>query len=226
MTLRAFSKNNTNCIKCGLYAFCDVAELNAPLITHQQHLKRKETLYSCKDNLTHIYAIHSGAVKTYHIDLDGQERIVQFYLAGELIGFEAIHSNYHPFSAMTLMQTQVCQVSFNKFMSLIESNPILQKALLSSLSQRTNFGHYVTAATSEQRIASFLLELAKRLDANQPSASLELAMSRQDMGNYLGLAAETISRVLTRFQQMGLIVCHNKTIQLKNRSQLQYIAQE
>lgn len=226
MSSWSFNQQSVNCKKCDLYAFCETSDAASPFVTHRRQMMRKETLYSYKDKLTALYAIHSGAIKTYHIDMQGQERVVQFYLAGDLLGFEALHDAHYPFSAMSLSPSEVCEISIEQFMTHLASEPHLQKTILSKLSQRFNFGHYINAASAEQRIASFLLELSKRLDKDESLKEIELSMSRQDIGNYLRLAAETISRVLTRFQQMKLIVCRHKNIQIKDKCRLHYIAQD
>lgn len=217
---------NSSCKHCTLGTFCRSADPDSPLVTGHQVLKRRESLYSYRDSFSSIYAIASGAIKTFQIDVEGKERIHQFYLPGEILGFEAIHPNYFPLSAMAITNTKVCRISYERLIDFVTIHPHLFRRLMESVSQRFNFGVYVTAATAEQRMASFLLELCGRIPNNLSTQDVDLCMSRQDIGNYLGLAAETISRVLSRFKNRKLIVITNKKINVLDSVKLQWIAQD
>lgn len=195
------------------------------LVTSRKYLKRQETLYSYHDAFHSIYAVCSGAVKTVHIDLEGNQQIQQFYFPGEILGFDAIYPNYHPFSAITVTASEVCKISYNTLMNFTSLNNQFYPQLISQISQRYNFGLYVNSYSAEQRLACFLLELIKRLDINEERLEFDILMSRQDIGYYLGLATETISRVLTRFQQRHLIEAAHKKMKICNIQGLQWIAQ-
>ncbi len=196
------------------------------LATSRKYLKRQETLYSYHDAFHSIYAVSSGAIKTVHIDLEGNQHIQQFYFQGESLGFDAIYPNYHPFSAITITASEICKIPYNTLMNFISLNHQFYPQLISKISQQFNFGLYVNSYSAEQRIACFLLELIKRLDIDKTNLEFDILMSRQDIGHYLGLATETISRVLTRFQQRHLIETAQKKMKICDINALQWIAQD
>lgn len=188
-------------------------------------LKRKEVLYSYHDPFQCVYVIHAGAIKTFQIDIHGQERIQHFYLPGEIIGLEAIETGSYPYTAIALTQTIVCEIPFENLMTTIAGRSQLQKSFVVSLAERINQGQYVNAPAAEQRLAAFLLDMRKRMHQDAQH-EIELPMSRYDIGNYLGLAPETISRIFTRFQQAKLVHVQNKKVSLTNMASLQWIAQD
>lgn len=212
------------CRKCALFTFCETADRS--LVSSRKTLHRKELLYTYHDSFHFIYAISSGAIKTFQVDLEGQERIHQFYYCGELLGFDAIHTQYHPFSATAVAPSQVCRIPYSELLALISKNPSLYEKLLSLVSQRFHFGLNLMSNSAEQRIACFLLELINRLHLQSEALGFELLMSRQDIAHYLGLATETISRVFTRLQQNQLISIVNKRIKILDLAGIQWIAQK
>lgn len=202
------------CDRCKLNFICSETSRESPIAIRQHGLKRKERLFSSNDAFTSIYAIHSGAMKTFHLDFSGQERIHQFYLPGEMLGFEAVYLNYYPLSAVAMVNTKVCQIPYERLLQFVFSRPEWHRKIISMISQRFNFGQYIASLTAEQRIASFLLEMSQRLFVDGESVEFELVMSRQDIGYYLGLATETVSRVFTRFKLANFIAINNKKITL------------
>lgn len=227
-----FDKNNPTCKNCMLYCFCsapmDYQALSAQLLVRKKHkLKHKELLYSYRDQFANVYAVKAGGLKTYHVDADGQERIHQFYLAGEILGFEAIYTDYYPFSAIAIASdTVVCEIPYESLLGYVYSYPELHRKILYFMSQRYTFGLYITAPSAEQRLAAFLLELSGRLHAQEQRQEFSLSMSRQDIGNYLGLAAETVSRLFTRLQQSNIISANNRKIKILEMRKLQWLAQD
>lgn len=220
-----------NCQHCMMMPMCSHKDIpcthqKTPVVTQTNELKRREILYSYRDEFKCLFAVNTGALKTFEIDMNGQERIHQFYLPGEIIGLEAIHLGYHPYSAIALTPSTVCEVPFDNLTNFIAATPTLQKQLFRSLSHRINVNHYVTASTAEQRLAGFLQDIWKRQHHHRSDAAFELPMSRYDIGNYLGLAPETISRLFTRFQQANLIHVQNKKICIIDHDKLQWTAQE
>ncbi len=214
-----------NCPSCGLFSFCKQSKMS--LVTSRRYLKAQETLYSYHDAFHSIYTVSSGAVKTVHIDLEGNQHIQQFYFQGEILGFDAIYPNHHPFSAITVTASEICKIPYSTLMDFIASNHQFYTQFISKISQRFNFGLYVNSYSAEQRLACFLLELIKRLNVDRANLEFDIMMSRQDIGHYLGLATETISRVLTRFQQRNIIIItSHKKMKISDMNALQWIAQD
>ncbi len=219
----SFSHNFHSCSHCALHFLCENSRYK--LIVHTSTLKRKESLYSYMDPFTSTYAVRSGAIKTYHVDIEGNERINQFYLAGELLGFEAISLNHYPFSAMAIVDTTLCHLSYKRLLEYISAFPQGYSTILEKVTKRFNYGQYLTLHTSEQRVASFLLEFSQRVQMKEDNPEFDMIIPRQDIGHYLGLAPETISRLFLRLQQARLIKVSNKKIKLLNVARLKSIIQ-
>lgn len=221
----------SSCSSCGFSPFCHLEEVN-PQWMHQINsavkrqlvLKKKQSLYVPQNTFHSLYAIHSGCLKTYEIDRDGNELINSFYFAGEILGFEAIARGNYLFSAAALSDALVCEIPYSHFIELLNSNSNLQKQILYLMSQQLTTGTYLNFVTAEQRLAAFLIDLSERLFVSEPHLEFNFPMSRQDIGNYLRLTAETISRLLAQFKDSKIITIEHKKIQFLQLDQLKTIA--
>jgi CRP/FNR family transcriptional regulator len=224
------------CSSCNLHQLClplgidmdDIERLDA-IIRRRRPLRRSSYVFHLGDEFRALYAIRSGSVKTYTITEDGSEQITGFHLPGEIIGLDAINSSRHPCGAKALETTSICEIPFNRLEALSALVPGLGRQLLRIMSREIHFeGELLTLLgkkSAEERLASLLLSLSMRFQERGFSPrEFHLSMSRNDIGNYLGLAVETVSRLFTRFQQQGLIEVQNKYIQLLNLEQLQGLA--
>jgi len=224
------------CSSCSLQQLClplgisgeDLQRLDA-LIKRHRPLARSHHVFHLGDDFHALYAIRCGSVKTYTITEDGSEQITGFHLPGEIIGLDAINSNRHPCGAKALETTSVCDIPFNRLEELALLIPGLSRQLLRIMSREIQSDEELLTLlgkkSAEERLASLLLSLSKRLQQRGFSPwEFRLSMSRNDIGNYLGLAVETVSRLFTRFQQQGLIEVQHKYIRLQNREQLEEIA--
>lgn len=224
-------KNNHHCEKCTFFPFCTIDEINPSWRHHingavKQHLylKKNETLYLSQNTFHNMYAVQKGHLKTYQLDTDGNELIRGFYFTGEVLGFEAIHSQHYHFSAVALSDSVVCEIPYDNFLQVIQTKPSLQKHMLKVMSQQLNIGTYLLSLTAEKRLAAFLIDLSYRLEPGEILMTFELPMSRQDIGNYLKLTAETISRLLSNFNKHKLIKINHRTIAILQPKQLKTIA--
>ncbi len=221
----------SSCSSCGFSPFCHLEEVN-PRWIHQINsavkqqflLKKKQPLYVPQNTFHSLYAIQSGCLKTYEIDRDGNELINGFYFPGEILGFEAIARGNYLFSAVALSETLVCEIPYSLFIELLNSNSSLQKQVLYLMSQQLTTGTYLNFVTAEQRLAAFLIDLSKRLFVSEQPLEFSLPMSRQDIGNYLRLTAETISRLFTQFKASKIISIEHKKIKFLQLAQLETIA--
>ena len=224
------------CSGCSLQQLClplgisgdDLQRLDA-LIKRHRPLTRGHHVFHLGDEFRALYAIRCGSVKTYTITEDGSEQITGFHLPGEIIGLDAINSNRHPCGAKALETTSVCDIPFNRLEELAQLIPGLARQLLRIMSREIQADEELLTLlgkkSAEERLASLLLSLSKRFQQRGfSSREFHLSMSRNDIGNYLGLAVETVSRLFTRFQQQELIEVQNKYIRLQNMEQLQEIA--
>lgn len=221
------------CQQCWMECICQHASQTEapackpnPVLKHTSELKCRELLYSYHDPLKSIYVIKAGAIKSFQIDLNGQERILNFYLPGEVIGLEAIQTGFYPYSAIALSKTLVCEIPYESLLDYIADYRELQRHIVKVLGFRINQGQYIINHHAEQSLAAFILDIAARLHQEQVTLAFELPMSRYDIGNYLGLAPETVSRLFTRFQSAGLLQVQNKKIKIISADKLRWVSQE
>lgn len=219
----------STCTHCVLANFC-LAEphrsIQSPLISQQQRrLKRNETLCLPHDKFQYLYVIQQGALKTYQVDVGGKELIRSFYFAGEILGYEAIYTGYYPFSAVALVDSLVCEIPYENFLELMKTKSLLQKQALYLISKQLNMGSYLIDISAEQRLAAFLIDLTKRLYPFSKQTDLALPMSREDIGNYLRLTAETVSRIFSRLKREKIIAINHKKIDFLNFKKLKHIAE-
>ena len=222
---------NQTCIGCTFAPFCMtemkksqwVNQINLAVKQHH-HLKKHDILCLPQNTFRNLYAIQRGILKTFQVDAEGNELIRGFYLNGEVLGFDAIYTRHYLFSAVALSETVVCEIPYDNFLELLHSNPSLQKHMLYLTSQQLNTGSYLFSITAEQRLAAFLIDLSIRLHPPEMQLKFLLPMSRQDIGNYLRLTAETISRLLSQFKENKIITIDHKKIQFLQPEKLKHIA--
>lgn len=173
-----------------------------------------------------IAAVRAGTVKTYVVDRDGHEHVLGFHLPGEVIGLNAIDGETYPCNAVALDTVMLCRFSFPKIAVLATRLPGLQRQLFRLLSR--DIGRAALLAgdwSADQRMAAFLVGLSRRLSARGFSATrFQLTMARTDIANYLRLAPETVSRVLRRFQEEGLLVVDRRELELLDARTLEALA--
>jgi CRP/FNR family transcriptional regulator len=196
------------------------------LVEHVGPFREGEHLFREGDDFTAIAAVRAGTVKTYVVDPDGREQVLGFFLPGEVIGLNAIAQAQYPCNAVALDTVMLCRFSFPKMALLATRLPGLQAQLFRLLSQ--DIGKAALLAgdySAEQRLAAFLAALARRFASRGFSATrLHLTMSRTDMANYLRLAPETVSRVLRRFQDDGLVQVDRRELEIRDPERLLAIA--
>jgi CRP/FNR family transcriptional regulator len=149
---------------------------------------------------------------------------LQFYFAGDIVGFEALQMKRYPYSVSALAETIVCEISFEALLEATRDYPFLQQQLFILMSQRINRGALALGLQAERKLAYFLLEMFNRLSASSPYPTVVLPMSRQDIANHLGLAAETITRLLNNFVQADVIKTHKREICFNNIDKLKSIS--
>jgi len=189
------------------------------IVKRGKPLKKGEFLFHQGDAFSSIFAVRSGSLKTFSLNDDGSEQLTGFYLPSELLGLSGLHSERHPVSAQALETTSLCELPFAHLDELTAKLPALRRQLMRVMSREIQGDQQMmwllSKKTADARIASFLLNLSSRFSVRGYSSSqFRLAMSRREMGNYLGLAVETVSRVFTRFTQNGLIEAEGKEVRI------------
>ena len=197
------------------------------LVEHVGPLHAGAHVFRAGDTFEAIAAVRSGTVKTYTVDRDGHEHVLGFYFPGEVIGLDGIHGDRYPCNAVALDTVMLCRFSFPKISVLATQLPGLQQHLFRLLSR--DIGRAALLAgdwTADQRMAGFLVGLSRRLAARGFSPDrFQLTMARTDIANYLRLAPETVSRVLRRFQEAGLVRLDRREVELLRRDELDALAE-
>jgi CRP/FNR family transcriptional regulator len=196
------------------------------LVEHIGPFHDGDVIFREGDEFKAIAAVRAGTVKTTVIDDAGNEQVLGFFFPGEVVGLNAIHQNRYPCNVVALDTVMLCRFSFPKMALLAAKMPGLQAHLFRLLSQDINKAALLAGDYSaEQRIAAFLISISRRYALRGFSATrLLLTMTRTDMANYLRLAPETISRVLRRMQDTGLIEVDRREFHLPKLAELEKIA--
>ncbi|MBI4205657.1 MAG: fumarate/nitrate reduction transcriptional regulator Fnr [Betaproteobacteria bacterium] len=207
------------CLPCGL-ASANLSDLDE-LTTVKRRIARGASLYRGGDEFDALYAVRSGAFKTVGVSRNGEEKITGFYLPGEVMGMDAINNERHNYSAAALEDSEVCVIPFARLTALTLRIPELQQQLFRLLSRDIARDHglmlLLGSMTAEQRLAAFLLSLSRRYKRLGYAADrFMLRMTREDIGNYLGLTLETVSRLMSRFQRDGLITAQQREVEFKD----------
>ncbi|NIB44025.1 fumarate/nitrate reduction transcriptional regulator Fnr [Pseudomaricurvus alkylphenolicus] len=225
-----------SCGDCRLNAIClpislhidDIDRLDE-IIQRGRPLQKGEHLYRANEPFQSVYAVRSGTIKAVNITNDGQEQVTGFYLPGEILGMDGIANNRYTNSAVALETAAVCEIPFSRLEDLSIQLPTLQRHFFQLMSKEITSDQQLITLLSknsaEERIAALLLSISTRNHNRHLSAtSFRLPMSRADIGNYLGLTIETVSRVLSRFQKNDLLSVDKKEINILDMDGLKRVA--
>ena len=225
-----------SCSLCSLRELCLPIGLNADelnqldqLVGTRKILKRKEYAFRMNVPFRSLYAIRRGFFKTYDLQEDGSEQITGFQMAGELIGMDAISTDRHTCNAVALEDSELCEIPFAQLEELIRQIPTLQNQFHKLMSREIIRDHGIMMLlgnmNAEQRLATFLLNLSQRFAMRGYSPTrFTLRMTRAEIGNYLGMKLETVSRTLSKFQEGGLLLVLNKELELREMGQLKSLS--
>jgi CRP/FNR family transcriptional regulator, anaerobic regulatory protein len=196
------------------------------LVEHVGPYHAGDHLFRAGEKFESIFAVRAGTVKTAMVDEGGREQILGFHLPGEMVGLNAIHPARYPCDAVALDTVYVCRFSFPALATLATRMPGIQQQLFNLLS--ADIGKAALLAgdhNASERMAAFLILLADRYAARGFSSTrFRLSMSRGDIANHLRLAAETVSRVLRRFQDQDLIRVEEREVELLQPAELRKLA--
>ncbi len=214
------------CSSCNLRELCLPVNLSPAevalvenLTQQKRSFRRGDYLYRSGSKFQSLYAIRTGFFKTQVLHEDGREQVTGFQMAGEIIGLDAISTDSHTCDAIALEDSEVCEMPFNSLEELSRDIPSLQHHLHKIMSREIVRDQGIMlllgSMRAEERLGAFLLNLSQRYAARGYSASsFQLRMTRQEIGSYLGLKLETVSRTLSLLQQRGFIQIRNKSLDL------------
>jgi CRP/FNR family transcriptional regulator len=211
----------TQCSACNLRELClpcGVKDQDMGLFTDvvytRRRVKRGEYLYHAGDTFDSIYALRSGFLKSSVVIEDGRDQVTGFHMAGEIVGMGGIGTERHTADLVALEDSEVCIIPYARL-----QEPGLQRQLHKAMSRELvrDQGVMMLLGTmrAEERLAAFLLNLSQRFVARGFSASeFHLRMTRDEIGSYIGLSLETVSRLFSRFHEDGLITVQQKHIRI------------
>ena len=221
------------CSRCSLGDLCLPKNLSPEetrrleqIVERCKPLQAGEYLYRAGDPFRSLLAVRSGCFKSFLINEEGEEQVLDFHLPGELVGLDAIHSGTHLSTCKALDTGAVCKLSFDPLTELSRQIPALQAELFDVMSERiSDLEITCSDRTAEQRIAMFIESLSKRFSRRGYSArEFNLSMSRRDIASYLRLATETVSRILSRFKKDGILEVRRKQIRILDFKALHAVA--
>lgn len=213
-----------HCQTCSFSHLCLPVSLNDnelesldDIIKRENPLQKNTILFSEDTPFTSLYAVRTGSFKTVVSTEDGQEQVVGFHFPGDLLGFDSLNSNHHQSTAIALETSMVCELPYHTLDQLAERFPKLRKQIMNSMSSEFKQKHelmmLLNKRKAEERLLYFLTQLSQRFgERGFSNKQFHLTMTRNDIGNYLGVTIETISRLLTRFQKEKLIKVDGKLI--------------
>jgi CRP/FNR family transcriptional regulator len=226
----------TACSTCNLRELCvpccgltrSEKDVAGRLGFNRSRVRRGASLYRSGDRFTYLYGVRSGFFKTLALLEDGRDQVTRFSMAGELLGMEAIGPERHTCNAIALEDSEVCAIPFAGLQALAQAIPSLQRHVRRTMSREIVREHGVMlqlgSMNAEERLAMLLLDLSQRFAAHGYSRSdFNLRMTREEMGSYLGLKLETVSRIFSKFQEEGVIAVRQKFVRILDSARLQQV---
>jgi CRP/FNR family transcriptional regulator len=216
----------TQCSTCHLRDLCLPCGLDGPdmaQLDDLQFVRRKlaagEVLHHAGDRFTHIHAVRTGTFKSTLMLRDGREQVSGFHMAGELMGLDALAQGKHASTAVALEDAEVCAIPYARLTELSAGHAQLQQVMNRLMSREIVREHSLMmllgSMNAEERLAAFLLNISQRMKARGYSASeFHLRMSRAEIGSYLGMKLETVSRTFSAFQQQQLLRVDKRHIRI------------
>jgi CRP/FNR family transcriptional regulator len=217
---------NVACSNCNLQELCMPLGLNKDeldriddIVATRRKIKRGSILFRNGEKFTNLFAIRTGFFKTCVASEDGRDQVTGFQMAGEVIGLDGIVNDFHTCDAVALEDAEVCVMPFDRIEELSREINTLQRHVHKIMSREIVREHGVMlllgSMRAEERLATFLLNLVQRLHARGFSQSeLILRMTREEIGSYLGLKLETVSRTFSKFVEEGIVEVKQRHVRI------------
>lgn len=223
------------CSNCGLREWCLPIGLSADelkrldqLVYARRKVRRGEDLYRTGNEFSAIYAIQSGFFKNDLVSADGREQVIGFHMPGEILGIDGIGGGRYTCNAVALEDGDVCVIPFCQLEEISREVPGLQhqfhQLMGREMVRHQGFMLLLGSARAEVRLAAFLIDLCRRFEARSLSTSeFILRMTREEIGSFLGLRLETVSRLFSQFQRRNLVAVLQKHIRILDAAGLRRI---
>lgn len=224
------------CQDCGFSQLCLPFSLNDneltrldDIIQRKKPMHKGDMLFEAGQAQKCLYAIRTGSFKTFTLTDQGEQQITGFHLPGDIVGFDGLSKQLHPSYAETLETAMVCEIPLPNLEILLDQLPRLRQQIMRLMSEDIQADQQMmlllNRKTAEQKLATFLSQLGQRYASRGFSANeFRLTMTRSDIGNYLGLTVETISRLLSKLDKEQLIQVEGKLITIKDQPALSKLA--
>lgn len=225
-----------NCGDCRLGPLCLPIALSTSeidqlddIVKRGRPLNKGEHLFRQAEQFGAVYAVRSGSFKAYSTSDDGTEQVTGFYLPGEILGMDGISSLKHCSSAVALETSTVCEIPFGRLEELSSQMPSLQRRFFQIMGNEITKDQQMLTLlgknSAEERVASLLLSISSRNHhRNLSPTRFRLSMSRAEIGNYMGLTVETVSRVFSRLQKQEIIDVDNREVEILDMAKLKGVA--
>jgi CRP/FNR family transcriptional regulator len=222
----AFRERKNHCTTCALRARCLPVGLDADAIVRfdqtiasPQRLRKGDPLFHAGEAFLALYAIRFGSLKTSILAEDGREQVAGYHMLGEIVGLDGIATGRHTCGAAALEDSEVCALPFERLEEMMRAVPLLQLNVRQVLAREVSRNHIqmllLGSMRAEERVVCYLLDLAERYRQRGYSPNeFVLRMTREEIGSFLGLKLETVSRVFSRLQSDGLVQAQGRDIKL------------
>lgn len=226
------SHTKSKCSTCSLRELCLPVGLDEPeveilgdLVNRKSKIQRGEYLHRTGASFQSLYAVRRGFFKTCVLEKDGRQQVTGFHMTGELIGLDAISTELHTCDAIALEDSEVCEIPFTKLEEVGRNIPPLMHHFHKIMSREIVKDHGVMmllgSMKAEERLATFLINLSRRFfKRGYSSSDFILRMTREEIGSYLGLKLETVSRAFSKLQEEGIITVRNKHVHISDIDRL------
>jgi len=221
------------CSRCALHDRCLPQGLSAgethrieQIVTRSRPIQPGEHLFFAGDEFLFIATVRTGCFKSYVIDQEGKQQVLEFAFPGDVIGLDAIHAHRQLTNVVALETSAVCWLTIESISRMLRHLPELQAELFRVMSSRiSELESTAGQLSANERVALFLISISENFSRRGYSASeLHLPMSRHDIASFLRLTVETISRVLSRFQNDGVLRVSRKQVSIFDHEKLKKIA--
>jgi CRP/FNR family transcriptional regulator len=219
-------ERKTECAQCSVREQClpvglaqDALRAFDTVVTSRRHVRKGDAIFHAGTPFVALYAIRLGSCKSVILTEDGRWQIVGYHMLGDIVGLDGIGTDHHTCTAIALEDSDVCAIRFDRLEKLARTFNSLQHSLHQLLSHDIGRSQSMMltlgSMRTEERLAGFLLDLSKRYRRRGfSSTEFVLRMTREEIGSYLGMKLETVSRLLSRFQAEGLLQVQGRTVKL------------
>ncbi|KVE25075.1 Crp/Fnr family transcriptional regulator [Burkholderia singularis] len=219
-------RRSAQCSTCAMRHLCMPQGLTAEALAHLESVicsaravRRNEALFREGDAFDNLYAVRSGSLKTVATRYDGREQVTGLHLAGEALGLDGICDDAHPRTAIALEDSSVCVIPYSALKALCSKASTMQlrmhKLMSEQIVRETSQAMVLGSLNAEERVAAFLLDVSSRyMKRGYSPTEFNLRMTREDIGSYLGMTLETVSRTLSKFHKRGLIEMHGRIVRI------------